>query len=132
MAGGSAPGSENRAAHVLVVDDDPDLRWVVETALRRRGYAVASAVDGRDAIRRLCEQRPDVLLLDLHMPVMDGWRLQAWLRVRAHEIPIVLMSADPRAWSASAIRQADGYLAKPFGLDDLFRAVKRLVRPPSD
>jgi CheY-like chemotaxis protein len=116
--------------HVLVVDDEPDIRATVSAMLEIEGYAVTEAANGADALHQVEEQSPDVILLDMRMPVLDGWGFAAELRRRGHRTPIVVMTAarDAAHWAAEIA--ASAYVAKPFGFDDLISAVED-VRPPA-
>ena len=78
---------------VLVVDDDPDIRELLFTALEDEGFEVVPAGNGEEALAIIKTFRPDVIVLDLMMPVMDGWQFAAELRNRDEDIPIVLLSA---------------------------------------
>ncbi len=84
-----------RRGSVLVVDDDPDVREVMSLALESSGYEARVAADGRDALAKLADGRPCVMLVDLMMPVMDGIELVRHLRREASTatIPIVIVSA---------------------------------------
>ena len=104
---------------------------MLEAALRRCGFAAARAANGREAIRSMTERQPAVVLLDLRMPVMDGWQLHDWMREQMPAVPVVLMSADLRRWFPTATPEADGYLRKPFGLDALIEVANRFASPPS-
>ncbi len=115
---------------VLVVDDEPDIRRLVGDALQLEGYRVRTAGDGREALQRVAEEPPDLILLDLMMPVMDGRQFCRMLthtpRRGDHErIPIILLSADRHLREQAAELGVAGYLPKPFDLDDLLAAVQR-------
>jgi CheY-like chemotaxis protein len=114
--------------HVLVVDDEPDIRATVSAMLEIEGYAVTEAANGADALHRVEERPPDVILLDMRMPVLDGWGFAAELRRRGHRTPIVVMTAarDAAHWAGEIA--ASAFVAKPFGFDDLITAVEE-VRP---
>jgi CheY-like chemotaxis protein len=116
--------------HVLVVDDEPDIRATVSAMLEIEGYAVTEAANGADALHRVEERAPDVILLDMRMPVLDGWGFAAELRRRGHHMPIVVMTAarDAAHWAGEIA--ASAFVAKPFGFDDLITAVEE-VRPGS-
>ena len=109
---------------VLVVDDDASIRELLSTALEDDGYEVVPAINGADALS-VCERwRPDVIVLDLMMPVMDGWTFAKRLRER-DEIPIVVLSAaNDLARHAKTIGAAD-VVGKPFDLDQLLPKVAR-------
>ncbi len=109
---------------LLVVEDEDDIREIVAEALADEGYEVATAPNGAAALRRVGERRPDVILLDMRMPVMDGWTF-AWeyRQTPIPHAPIVVMTAAAHAQEWCAQVQADGCLPKPFELDDLLRLV---------
>ncbi len=113
---------------VLVVDDDPDILDAICDILQGEGYRVARARHGLEALDRVTQQRPDLILLDLMMPVMDGLALAQALRDRKLDdgLPIVVISADGNPQKAAAVG-AQVYLAKPFDIDALLSAVGRLV-----
>lgn len=108
---------------VLVVDDEPDIRATVAEMLEIEGYAVDEAANGQDALRAIELRVPDLILLDMRMPVLDGWGFAAELNRRHLEIPIVVMTAarDAARWAAEIAATAS--LSKPFGFDDLIRTV---------
>lgn len=114
---------------VLVVDDEPDIRRLVGEALRLEGYQVRTAGDGREALQRVAEERPDLILLDLMMPVMDGRQFCSVLAraptstVHGGRIPVIVLSADRHLHEQAEELGAAGYLTKPFDLDDLLAAV---------
>lgn len=110
---------------VLVVDDEPGIRSTVAEMLSLEGYAVDEAANGEEALAVVKRRRPDLVLLDLRMPVLDGWGFVAALRTRGVSVPIVVMTAarDTQRWAEQIA--ARGTLAKPFGYDDLIAAVER-------
>jgi len=120
-----------RSPPVLVVDDDPDILEAVCDILEGEGYRVARARNGREALVRVDEERPLLILLDLMMPVMDGPAFaQALHRREDHEIPIVVISADGDPQKAAALG-ARGFLAKPFDIDALLAEVASLAPAPA-
>ncbi len=120
--------------HVLVVDDDEDVRTSLERALRVSGFAVRSAADGISALRAVAELPPDCVVLDINMPGMDGVAVVTALRALGHEVPVCVLSArdtvDDRVAGLEA--GADDYLVKPFALDELIARLRALLRrsPP--
>jgi CheY-like chemotaxis protein len=113
---------------VLVIDDDPDILATVEQILNSEGYEVISAQNGKEALSVLESHRPDVILLDLMMPVMDGWEFRRRLNGHpAADIPVIVVSADRDVARKAATINADGYIAKPFDLDDLIDVVQRFA-----
>jgi CheY-like chemotaxis protein len=113
---------------VLVVDDDDAILASVREILELEGYPVVTATNGAEALRRIEEERPALVLLDMRMPGLNGWDVARILRERGLAVPILVMTAaqDARRWAAQI--GASGYLAKPFDLDDLLGTVERLLR----
>ena len=112
---------------ILVVDDDPAIVSVVSEILDLEGYEVETATNGQEALRVIDRLRPAIVLLDMRMPVMDGWGFARALRERGESVPILVMTAaqNARAWAEEI--GAQGYLAKPFEVMDLIEAVERLA-----
>ena len=113
---------------VLVVEDDPAVRGLLRDFLELLGCAVQLAANGREALEHLQQTRPDVVLLDLMMPVMDGRAFGFALRRngRTADLPIILMSASPHAAQVSGEIGARALLRKPFDLDEVARLVEQL------
>ena len=117
---------------VLVIDDDSDARTLLELALSVEGFAVRCAVNGADALRVARRWRPDVILLDLAMPVMDGYAFRAaqLLDPVLAAIPVICVSGRHDAEQAARDLQLAGCVPKPFALAELIRRVQDLVRWP--
>jgi CheY-like chemotaxis protein len=111
---------------ILVVDDDPTILATVSETLDMEGYPVVTASNGAEALEEVDRSRPSLVLLDMRMPVMDGWSFMRAIRERGLELTVVVMTAatDARRWAAEI--GAQGVLAKPFELDELTSAVRRL------
>jgi CheY-like chemotaxis protein len=124
------PGSSpNRVSTiVLVVDDYADLRRAVATLLKCKGYEVVEACNGHEALAQLRHHSPDLVVLDLEMPVMDGWQFRAAQRCLADErlaaIPVLLFTAADPAVGLVAALKAVGLVRKPFDPDVLLGAVE--------
>ncbi|HET9199831.1 MAG TPA: response regulator [Dehalococcoidia bacterium] len=112
---------------ILVVEDDERIQRLVELVLRGEGYSVLQAGDGRQALDMIDSAKPDLVLLDLMLPVLDGWALRERLRQRptTSDIPIILMSAVRNLPEAAQELEVADYLSKPFEIDDLVRSVRR-------
>jgi CheY-like chemotaxis protein len=123
-----ATDMRGRTTRVLVVDDDPGVRGLVDDFLGLLGYVVHPAANGREALEHLQRIRPDLILLDLMMPVMDGRAFGAALRgdERTVDLPIVLMSGAPEAAQVGGEIRAQGLLRKPFDLADLASVVEQV------
>jgi len=111
---------------VLVVDDESDIREAVTELLAEEGYQVLNAGDGAEALKKARAFHPNVVLLDLMMPGMNGWEFCAERKgdPELQRIPVIVLSALGRVPGI----EASGYLQKPFELDDLLTAVKAHAR----
>jgi CheY-like chemotaxis protein len=115
-------------AHILVVDDDPDMQDVMVLTLEAGDYQVCRASNGQEALERVAECAPDLILLDMRMPVMDGWTFAEELRRRyGHRTPIVVCTAAEDAQRRAREVEAVGCLSKPFELDELLRLVESVL-----
>src|SRR6266545_4089857 len=114
-------------APILVVDDDESIRTTVSDVLDLEGYAVITAANGAEALRQVEQIHPAVVLLDMRMPVMDGWAFAHEIAARGLPLRILVMTAadNARAWAEEI--GADGYVAKPFNLNELIAAVQRVA-----
>jgi CheY-like chemotaxis protein len=112
------------AGHVLVVEDEADLRAIVATVLVEEGYQVTLARDGAEAVERLRRDRPDVILLDLRLPRLDGASvLAAYRAMPGPHAPVIAFSALPDAAEAAEDLGVSDVLPKPFRVADLIRLV---------
>ncbi|HEX2909779.1 MAG TPA: response regulator [Chloroflexia bacterium] len=110
---------------VLVVDDEASIRELVSLTLLDEGYQVVTAVHGVDALQQLNSVSPCVILLDMRMPVMDGWAFaRAYRQLSGPKAPLVVLTAATDAAAFAAQVQADGFLAKPFDLGHLIELVE--------
>lgn len=115
---------------VLVVDDDPHIREVVGVALSDEGYEVLTAEHGAAALVRVASSQPDVILLDLRMPVMDGSEFaRRYRQTPGPHAPIVVLTAWRDTEDDGNQVEAEAFLAKPFRLGDLLSIVDRYTRP---
>ena len=113
---------------VLVVEDDDAIALVLEDLLVSEGFAVQRAANGSVALQLLPEFRPDVIVLDLMMPVLDGWGFRVRQRAMPPEIaaiPVVVLSGAREATTAAIEMQAAGVVVKPFVLDALVEAIQK-------
>ena len=113
---------------VLVVDDDPDILQTLGLCLTSEGYRVLMAANGKEALDILESEHPSVILLDLMMPVMDGWQFVQELEHRGRrDVPLLILSADRSVQGHAQQLRANGHLAKPFDLDELLGKVQQLT-----
>lgn len=116
---------------VLIVDDDPDMLAVEEDALLAHGYRVEKAGNGEEALKRVAEAMPALILLDMRMPVMDGWKCARAIRERyGRRIPIVVVTAAEDSKLRADEIGAEGELGKPFELDALYAVVGDVLGGP--
>jgi two-component system, OmpR family, response regulator len=114
---------------VLVIDDDPSIRQMVAYVLGDAGYHVTEASDGWAALELIGRQHPDLILLDMKMPGMDGWDFVQRYHTRYGEgVPIIVLTAALDAAQRGADVNAAAYVAKPFDLDVLVERVSALAR----
>ncbi|MEY2570647.1 MAG: hypothetical protein QOE63_997 [Acidimicrobiaceae bacterium] len=116
-------------ALILVVDDEPDILLLHRLNLEAAGHHVLLAADGSKALQRIADDTPDLVVLDVMMPVLDGWGVLDQLRLQADAPPVLVVSAKSsqedidRAIASGAM----AYLAKPFNADQLLATVARLL-----
>jgi DNA-binding response OmpR family regulator len=121
-----------RSAKLLIVDDEPATVQMIETFIQIKGYTSASAYSGTDGLAMLELDKPDLVILDLMMPDMEGF--EVCKRMRASETfkatPILIISArtDQEAFDKASASGANGYLTKPFQLPALLAEIERLVK----
>ena len=117
------------ARGVLVVDDDPTIRAFVSDLLVDEGYEVKAATNGRHALAVLANWRPDVILLDLMMPEMDGWAFLASqrLNLELESIPVIVMSASYNLRGGAGRIAAADVVTKPFAIEQLLAKVEALA-----
>lgn len=115
---------------ILIVDDDPDMRECLQIMLTSMGYEVTSAANGQEALDDMEGHDPDLILLDMKMPVMDGWEFCRILEGRDSRPPIVVVTAAPDPAGRAAEVHAEGWLGKPFEYADLETIVGRFAKSP--
>ena len=114
---------------VLIVDDEPPIRKLLRMGLSTQGYEILDAPNGRTALDLLA-QKPDLVILDLGLPDMQGLELLTLIRARLEGVPIVVLSSrDDEAGKVDALdRGADDYVTKPFGMDELLARMRAALR----
>lgn len=113
---------------VLVVEDDLDLLGLMEMVLQEAGHQVRTAGDGLRALEQVSEEMPGLILLDMRMPVMNGWEFAREFRARhGRACPIVVVTAAENAQLRAAEVEAEGWLSKPFDLEDVLQLVDRFL-----
>ena len=113
--------------YLLVVDDEAEILWMVASFLRNEGYRVETAANGLDALAAIERELPGLVVLDLHLPLMDGWELADALRSRGIDLPIIVMTAARDAHDSAEQLQAAAYVSKPLSLPLLLRRIDAIL-----
>jgi DNA-binding response OmpR family regulator len=114
---------------LLVIEDDEDIARALHTLLRRAGYHVVVALDGKDGLRRFHVERPDLVILDVGLPSLDGWALLERVREMSSTPVLMLTARDSEPDKVRGLRSgADDYLTKPFGNQELLARVEAILR----
>ena len=128
----SRPGRPTRGPLILIVDDDAGLRGFVRAALEYDGYSVREAASAEEGLEALDEEPPDLILLDVMMPKVDGWEMLRRVQERhgVGSIPVLMFSGkvDEREAAAAESRGAQGFIGKPFDPQQLIESAKQLLR----
>ncbi|MGZ4395811.1 MAG: response regulator transcription factor, partial [Gaiellaceae bacterium] len=118
-----------KGARILVVDDEADIRTLLRSLLERAGYVVEEAPDGRAGVRSFYAAAPDLVILDVMMPELDGWATLERIRDLS-DVPVIMLTA--RGGELERVRGltsgADDYVPKPFGRQELLARVQALLR----
>jgi excisionase family DNA binding protein len=127
----SGPSGSTGGPLILIVDDDPRLREYIRVNLEMEGYAVREAGSADEGLRALDESTPDLVLLDVMMPQVDGWEMLRRVQERhgIGAIPVIMFSGkvDERAADEAASRGAQGFIGKPFNPQELIDQTKQLL-----
>jgi two-component system OmpR family response regulator len=123
----------DRIPQVLVVDDERNIRELVQVALKFHGCSVATAVSGTDALRQAEDGRPDLIVLDVMLPDMDGFEVCRRLRAAGNEVPVIFLTArDTSSDTVTGLAiGGDDYVTKPFSVEALVARVRAVLRRAS-
>lgn len=121
------PSTYNRGARlpILVIEDDQAMRRMLETVLLDEGYTVMLARNGKEGLEMVARQRPALVLLDLMMPVMDGWQFLEAIKLLPDyaDLPILLLSASRQIVNTARDNPVKGFISKPFELAKLLASI---------
>ena len=128
-AGKTSQRGGKRKGLVLVIEDDLDILSTVADILEFEGFQVVKAMNGEEGLAALQSAQPALVLLDMRMPVLDGWEFARIMKEQGIKVPILVMTAarDARRWAQEI--GAQGYVSKPFHLPDLVAAVEKTMQP---
>ncbi|MGO2586103.1 MAG: response regulator transcription factor, partial [Brachybacterium tyrofermentans] len=117
-------------ARLLVVDDEPNIRDLLATSLRFAGFEVFTASTGNEAIREATEHQPDLVVLDVMLPDMDGFTVTRRLRDRGEQYPILFLTARDETQDkvAGLTVGGDDYVTKPFSLEEVVARIRAVLR----
>lgn len=120
---------------VLIIEDDPSILRGLREAFKKEGYLVITAMDGEEGLKRVCSKEPDLVILDIMLPKLDGFELLRMMRSRGIEKPVIALTAksDEPDKIVGLDLGADDYVTKPFSIRELLaraRAVLRRKKPP--
>ncbi|MFP5336564.1 MAG: response regulator transcription factor [Actinomycetes bacterium] len=121
---------ETPEARLLVVDDEPNIRELLSTSLRFAGFEVHTAGDGQEALRQAEATRPDLLVLDVMLPDLDGFAVTRRLRERGRDVPVLFLTAkDDVADRVTGLTVGgDDYVTKPFSLEEVVARIRAILR----
>lgn len=129
MSNGSA---EESMTKVMVIDDSQTIRRTAETLLAREGFTVVTAQDGFEALAKVADHQPDIILIDIMMPRLDGYQACALIKAnpRFTDTPVIMLSSKDGLFDRARGRivGSDQYLTKPFTKDELIGAVRSYIR----
>jgi two-component system, OmpR family, response regulator len=122
--------ANDRVPRVLVVDDEPNIRELVQVALKFHGCSVTTAVDGNDALRQAEASPPDLIVLDVMLPDLDGFEVCRRLRAGGNEVPVIFLTArDTSSDTVAGLAiGGDDYVTKPFSVEALAARVRAVLR----
>ncbi|MDR2114046.1 MAG: response regulator transcription factor [Bifidobacteriaceae bacterium] len=128
-----------KTSHLLVVDDEPNIRDLLATSLKFAGFTVSTASTGGEAVANACEQQPDLIVLDVMLPDMDGFTVARRLRERGEHIPVLFLTARDHTQDKvhGLTVGGDDYVTKPFSLEEVVARIRAILRrtsttPPLD
>lgn len=128
----NAPPLRPRPKRVLIADDDAFVRASLAAVLRSEGFQVEEAEDGAQAVTLATRQAPDLVLLDLNMPRMDGWAAFTRLQCRRPLVPVIVITARPHQYEEAVRLGVDAFMEKPLNIGLLVRAARQLSAAEED
>lgn len=117
--------------HLLIVDDEEDMRFILNAGLRGLGYEISTAENGEQCLEKVAQKKPDLILLDIMLPALNGYQVCQELKKnpRFNDIPILLMSAKSEEEDKAKGKEAgaSGYITKPFDMSDMAQEIRRFL-----
>lgn len=117
---------------VVCIEDDPEIIELIRFILDRKGYEFVGVLGGREGLETIRRAKPDLVLLDLMMPDMDGWEVYKQMKAdpNLHDIPVIVVTADGQPITKVLglhIAKVDDFITKPFGPQDLVRSIEKIL-----
>jgi CheY-like chemotaxis protein len=117
---------------IMLVDDEPDVIYLIKKLLKREGYDVVEVYNGKDCLERAAEEKPDLLLLDIMMPGIDGWEVSRTLKTKEEtkDIPIVMLTvrvSEDSVEKSFEYAYADAHLGKPINTEKMLNTIKWIL-----
>lgn len=117
---------------IVCIEDEPEMIELVKLILNRQGFEVYGALGGKEGLQKIADMQPDLVLLDLMMPEMDGWQVFQTLRVNPEtsHIPVIIVTAKAQSIDKVLglhIAKVDDYITKPFGPQELLQSVQKVL-----
>ncbi len=126
---------QDQRRRVLVVDDEPDLVRILQFGLQSAGYVVETASDGQEGLKKAREVKPDIILLDLMLPKLDGYKVCRLLKYdeRYKQIPIIILSARTQEGDQTLALEmgANRFITKPYEFSEILGHIEELLKSPS-
>jgi DNA-binding response OmpR family regulator len=128
---------EKTLKQILCIEDDPEMVYLIRLILNRRGFDVKGASDGTEGLKMIREMHPDLVLLDLMMPGIDGWEVYQQMKAdkTTHDIPVIVVTAKAQNIDKVLglhIAKVDDYIAKPFSPQELISSVEKVFEKKVD
>lgn len=126
-------GMSTSIKSILCIEDEPEMIDLIRLILGRRGFEVKGATSGADGLKMIREEQPDLILLDLMMPAMDGWEVYQQIKAdeRTKGIPVIVVTAKAQSIDRVLglhIAKVDDYIAKPFSPQELMNSVEKVIK----
>ena len=124
--------NDSDSKQILCIEDEPEMIDLIRLILGRRGFEVVGAAGGKEGLEKVRQQPPDLVLLDLMMPDMDGWEVYQQMKAdeKTKEIPVIVVTAKAQSIDKVLglhIAKVDDYIAKPFSPQDLLNSVEKVL-----
>jgi len=123
---------DSESKHILCIEDEPDMIDLIRLILSRRGFTFDGASGGEEGLRKVRETHPDLVLLDLMMPDLDGWEVYQQMKAdeKTRNIPVIIVTAKAQSIDkvlGLQIAKVDDYIAKPFSPNELVESIQRVL-----